>query len=141
MTSNSEKMTLEEKLVQQIKTTTLAGLIDDEDAIASLVKKAIHEALFQSRIIYTGKYGESKKIDSPVVEAARDVVKQATSKIIEELIVDLLQKDEFKTIVRDMFADMLPLVMKEYITGYVREFQELTFTNNIIRFKDCIKNV
>lgn len=85
MTSNISKMTVEERLVKHIKETGLGLLIDDEDAITELTRRAIEAALIQPRRVYTGGYYDRDQ-DSPVVAAAREVAREALRKLADEQI-------------------------------------------------------
>lgn len=118
--SNEAKMTLEEKLVQTIKSDSLMALVGDEDAITDLVKRAIHEALYQPTRI-PKSYGGFDEADSPVVEATRDITKRAVESCINDLVAELSQDDDFKTSIREAMVMILPSTLHTAITEGARQ--------------------
>lgn len=103
--TNERAMTLEDKIVQELKADTLGKLVD-EDGLKKLVERAIREALYQPRVQGTGFNAERK--DSPVVEAARKtadaMVTQVCAKIVEEALTD----PALRKAVLDAFVVCLP---------------------------------
>jgi hypothetical protein len=84
--SNSQNMTLEERIVQKLKSDTLMELVGDEDAITTLVTRAINEALFKERD--DGNYYHPKKVPSPVMNAAEHVAKRITADAVTKFLAD-----------------------------------------------------
>jgi len=115
MTSNSAQMSLEEKLVQHIKTTSFMLLIDDEDAITELTRRALTEALVQKRRVSTNSYGGYTEHDSPVVEAARNVATKALEKLMQDEIDKLLATPDTLIQLRKAMMMMLPKILEEKI--------------------------
>ena len=108
--SNSEKMTLEERVVQKIKSDTLMALVGDEDAILELAKRAVREALYQPQR-KARSYGGWDESDSVVVEAARDVAKQVSEKVTTTLVEELLSDKEFKKKLTETIAQVFPSII------------------------------
>lgn len=111
--SNSIKMTLEEKLVDRIKTTELASLIDDEDAIVTLTQRALTEALFNERketVPGTGTYGNptTKIVPSAVQQAARNVVEVAINALMADLVAKVLSNPETIKAMNQAILELLP---------------------------------
>jgi hypothetical protein len=103
--ANSPKMTLEARLVQHMKTVGLGALIDDEDAITELAKRAVQEALFQpTRTLDGGGWGRTVESDSPVVAAAREVAKAAMEKLVSGEIERMMADPKAKEAIRNAIA-------------------------------------
>ena len=80
MTSNSANMTFEEKVVQHIKEQSISVLMDDEQALTDLTRRAVNEALFKDR---ADSNGYNRK-EAPVHEYAREIAKRLFEKMIEK---------------------------------------------------------
>ena len=122
MTSNSTNMTLEEKIVQTIKDTSLMQLVGDEDAITKLVTRAITEALFKDVEVRdpNSGYGGSTIRISPVIQAAREVAKQITDSVGKTLADD----PEVQRLVRNAIIDYLPIAAKQSAQDSVTDLLE-----------------
>ena len=129
------KPSLEDKIVSTLKDDTLAKLVDDEGAITELVKRAIHEALFQPIRNPNRSYGSSEMLDSPVVAAARDVAQEYSKAIAKELVDELLADPENKQKVRSAIIALLPQALTGYIDQSIRSLTASSATEamNIIR--------
>lgn len=112
MSSNSEQMTLEERVVQTLKDDTLMKLVGDEDAIAELVKRALYEALYQPKRIPKG-YGGYEQRDSVVVAAARNAATEACAKAVPELVASMFEREEVKKALADAVAAAVPGLIHE----------------------------
>lgn len=131
MSNNSQKMTLEEKLVQHIKEVGLGALITDEDAITELTRKAVEQALFQPRRIPNGSYHYTDK-DAPVVEAARQIADVALAKIFEERIKALFDDPQSKKALDRAIANAFPKILMKaiqdglhnYVSGFSFQLEE-----------------
>lgn len=131
MSNNSQKMTLEEKLVQHIKEVGLGALITDEDAITELTRKAVEQALFQPRRVPNGSYHYIDK-DAPVVEAARQVADGALAKIFDERIQALFDDPKSKDALDKAIAGAFPKILMKtlqdglhnYVNGWSFQLEE-----------------
>jgi len=112
MTENSKSMTLEEKLVQHIKDIGLGALIEDEDAITELTRKAVDAALIQKRLVRDGSYS-TKEIDSPVVEAARAIATEALKQIFDVRVKALFDDPATATALNEALASALPGALRD----------------------------
>lgn len=108
--SNEAKMTLEERMVQTLKSDHLMKLVGDEDAITELVTRAIREALFQPKRV-PRSYGGFDETDSIVVREARNVAQKAAEKVAAELCEELMKSDSFRDNVREAMVRCLPQIM------------------------------
>lgn len=138
MSSNSPKMTLEERIVQTIKSDTLMALVGDEDAITELTKRAIHEALYQPQKV-VGPYSTST-IDSPVVAAARDVAKQAAQQVVKEMVDALVADDAFRASVRQAIAETFPGAIADFTYNAVTLVSQRTKTDAVMQVQELIRN-
>ncbi|MEM8801105.1 MAG: hypothetical protein AAGF55_01070 [Pseudomonadota bacterium] len=127
--SNEEKMTIEEKIVQKIKSDTLMSLVGDEDAITKLAERAIQEALYQPRRKYDGY--RSTEEDSVAVEAAREVAKKAAESVCEKIISEMLETDDFRAKVHKTFVNLLPQVLIAGVWSSVRSEADLASSSAI----------
>jgi hypothetical protein len=131
VSNNSQKMTLEEKLVQHIKEVGLGALITDEDAITELTRKAVEQALFQPRRIPNGSYHYTDK-DAPVVEAARKIADGALAKIFEKRIKALFDDPQSKQALDKAIANAFPKILMKsiqdglhnYVSGFSFQLEE-----------------
>lgn len=113
MTSNSENMTLEEKIVQHLKSDTLGKLVD-EDSLAKLVTRAIEESMFKERRVPgANTWSDSRVLNSPAVEAAQAVGREAAKKLIDELVGKMLENQEFRDAICKRFATEIAVAMHE----------------------------
>lgn len=111
--SNSKNMTLEDRIVQDLKENRLGALIGDEDALAALAKRAIDEALFKDRFITEG-YGYNKKdVRKPslVVETAKEIAEKAIAKCIDDLFQKVLEDPNTRKIIDEAIASLLPSIV------------------------------
>ena len=119
--SNSANMTLEDKLVQVIKEDKLAALIDDEDSVNDLVKRALNEALFNERtetVPNPNGWGQAKIITTPslVVQAAREVTDEAVNEVAKAMLDEIMRNEEIVAILREV----LPKLLLQAILGQVQ---------------------
>lgn len=113
--SNSAKMTVEEKVVQSIKTTGLATLLDDEDAIGELVKRALHQALFERVVIKNDYYGKPELHKEPIsIEIAREVATEFTKKIIREEMKRIENDPELRNKISSALMQCMPAILSQY---------------------------
>lgn len=138
MSSNSPKMTLEERIVQTIKSDTLMALVGDEDAITELTKRAIHEALYQPQKV-VGPYSTST-IDSPVVAAARDVAKKAAEQVSKEMIEELCMRADFRAAVRQAIAEIMPATMEAFCLNMVGQVTSRAKVDAVVQVQEIIRN-
>lgn len=115
--SNADKMSLEEKLVQHIKTTSLMLLVDDEDAITELTRRALSEAIIQPRRVSTNSYGGYSEKDSPVIEAAREVATAALKKLMQDEVDKILADPTSVETLRKAMQLLLPKILEEKIAN------------------------
>jgi hypothetical protein len=113
--SNSKNMTLEEKIVQHLKSEVLYSLVDDEESILTLVKRAIDEALFKPVpvvVINNNGYGSpSYSKDSLVVERARVIANEGIDLLIEKLTNEILNDNELKKVILQEFVKLMPIAV------------------------------
>lgn len=107
MSSNSSQMTLEEKLVQTIKTTALASLVDDDDAITELTRRAVNEALYAERRNPDTGWAARTMLPSPAVQAAEAAATRAANAIVAEMVDHLKVDPEFIKLCSDAFTKAL----------------------------------
>ena len=124
-TQNAKNMTLEEKLVQHIKKTKLMTLIDDEDSVAILVKRAITEALFQTTQVqepgWNGKWIES---DSIVASLAKTLAKEACAVVIKEMLDEIMAREDVRDAIRNTLAAAFPVVIYSWTKTQMERFAE-----------------
>lgn len=112
--TNSAKMSLEERLVQHIKDVGLGALIDDEDAITELTRRAVDQALFQP-IRVTDRYGRTEETkDSLVVEAARGIARAALDKLVAEEVERVKADPQAMAAIRAAMAVALPDILSRH---------------------------
>ena len=107
------EITIEEALLKKIKDEGLQLIIDDDEILMALAKKAMKEALFQPRRVAKGgySYGYDEE-DSPVVESARKIADEVTTRMAQELMGELVRDDEFRESVVKYMVMALPVVLR-----------------------------
>ena len=115
--SNSNNMSVVEKLTQHIKDTGLSTLMDgDEDAINELSKQAIHEALFKERTINMG-YGRSETKQSKLVEVATEKLEKYLDEMATNIVKQLMEDPVNREIVMAELVRLLPLALVKALQG------------------------
>jgi hypothetical protein len=137
--SNESKMTLEERIVQNIKSDTLMTLVGDEDAILELTRRAVSEALYQPRRVKKDWGGWDDK-DSPVTEAAREVAKKAIEKIAEAEIERLTSDPAVIQQVRECLAVAFPDAMGSRMYAFVDAAIQRTKMETFGAVQEAIRN-
>lgn len=105
--SNEKAMSLEERIVQRLKSDTLFSLVGDEDAITELTRRAIREALFKDREVVGARGYGTDKHPAPAVAAAFEVAKKAAESILADEVARLKADPTFAKMVRDALADSI----------------------------------
>lgn len=107
--SNSEKMTVEERLALKVKSSPLGELFDDDD-LSEVCKRAIDTAFFKSRII-PRSYGGADTFEPMLVEEARKIFREKMSEKIAEVAAELAKTPEFMTAMAVAAAAELPALL------------------------------
>lgn len=116
MTSNSDRMTVAERLAQRLKNSEM-GTLMDEDTITALSQDAIKLAFFQPREVSEGY--NRKTLPPLVAEYAIAAFKEHMKKAIEPVVDTLVSSDDFKIMVRDAIINIIPEATKEIAYGIV----------------------
>lgn len=125
MSSNSDSMTFEEKVVQRLKSDTLFQFLD-EDALLKLTERAVKEALFQERRDpkYSG-YGTPNMLKSPVMAAASEIAQKAAQSVMDKLTEELLADPKTKLLMQEALVAALPVAVLENMS---RKFMDIAAT-------------
>lgn len=106
MSDNSKSMTVEERLVQHMKGDPLMVVIQDEDALTDLARRAVEKALFEDRFVPgTKSWDSGQRAPSPAVAAAREIAEAATRKIVDEAVASLSANPKFVEAVQKALAN------------------------------------
>jgi hypothetical protein len=140
MASNSQTMTVEERLVQKLKGEALLSLIEDEDALTELARRAVNEALFKDRLVERGGYGQSDRYSSPAVEAARAVAEKAADAIMQKEVKRLSDDPEFIKRVREAFALALPTIIDRIATSGIHAMLSSAQVSTINEIQGMVRN-
>ena len=116
--SNVAKMTLEEKLVQHLKKDTLMNAIGDEDMMTELVKRALHEALFQERSV--GQGYDTRKEPSLAVQTAKQIASEACAEVAREMFAEVVERPAVKQAIHDALPHLVLNALKDAVAGDVR---------------------
>lgn len=131
--SNSKAMTIEDLLVQRLKTDTLYQLVGDEDALRELTTKALEKALFTTKTVYNDYTRETKELRSAVLQAAEVPVKELVLDVMKTLSDD----PAFRELVRQAVLASIPTAIKEYSKGLVTSLlnqAEVNTLNQIVNY-------
>ncbi len=135
MSDNSSKMSLEEKLVQIIKTNHLSSLIDDEDAMTDLVRRAVSEALFKE-VVVRDEYNRKTTSESLVVQAARTHAEA----LVKKVTIELFDNDESHKLIRNLVIDMLPRAIEVYFSNSMSSLMQSFVANSISQLQSLKNN-
>ncbi len=136
--SNEAKMTLEEKMVQTLKSDHLMNLVGDEDAITELVKRAISEALYQPQRMPRSYGGGYDQKDSLVVELSRDVARKAAESVSKEITNQLIEDEKFRATVKEAMLSCIPNIMMNAYKFQVEDLARQTADAAIERLRNEI---
>lgn len=126
MTSNSEKMSIEDKLVEFLKNQGMSVLVSDDMALTELATKAINDAVFKDRKVPNPNRGGWNSPDyltkpSIVMEAAQRTVEEATRQVMPTVVESLVRDEGFLATLRT--AAMLSILGG--IPSCVQDFRKL----------------
>lgn len=136
---NATKMSLEQRFVQNLKEERLFALLGDEDALTELVKRAIHEALYQPERIHAG-YGRIEEKDSIVVKTAKEIAARVADKLIADMATELLADQTVRLAVLEAMARGIPEAIRNGLYGAVQSFGTQTADATLMRVQDAIRN-
>lgn len=105
MSSNSEKMTVAERLAQRIKESELGALLD-EDSVTEIAQQAIREAFFKDRP-GTDRYSNAR-IPPLIVELATQTFKEQITKAIAPVVEALAKDEAFNMLIRESIIKTIP---------------------------------
>jgi exonuclease I len=114
--SNEAKMTVEERIIQEIKKHTVATLIADEDSLIELARDALHDLLHKPR-----KEPASDRYSQPVVrvsaiqEAAYAVSKEVATELAKQEAERLLANEDFKLAVSKAILAHVPAAIMQNV--------------------------
>lgn len=120
--SNSSAMSLEDRIVQELKEQQLFKLVGDEDAIRDLVKRAITESLYKDR--YIGDGYNKRQIETIVMETARKVAEKTAQDLITEMAAALKTEKPFQDAVMAAVSAALPQAIQNFTRGIVQSSVE-----------------
>ena len=113
--SNSQKMSMEERLAQRLKDSELGAFFEDDDLI-EIVKRAVERAFFTGRD--TGGYNSTRK-PPIIVEMAEEIFREAMKEYVAEAAKVLVAKPEFRELAGQYMVMALPQVLRESMQGMV----------------------
>jgi hypothetical protein len=107
--SNSENMTVEERLALKIKGSPIGELFDEDD-LAGVCKRAIETAFFKDRRV-AKQYGGVDVLEPVLVEEARKIFRDVMREKIEAVAMELAATPEFRTAMAVAAAAELPALL------------------------------
>ena len=106
--SNSENMTMAERLAQKLKTSPMGELLDEDD-LARVCKDAIQRAFFEKRTVKDGYH--ERTLEPAIVEMARDLFKDAMMPVVEAGVKEMAESDEFRRAIMEVAIAAIPDLM------------------------------
>lgn len=104
-------MTLEEKLAQKLKSSSLGELLD-EDNLTEICEKAIRKAFLDGYFI-EGQY-RKEPVEAILVTVARDTFREIFNKQVQELCINIAKDPKFQQILMEAAIHCLPSAMGQY---------------------------
>lgn len=104
MVSNSEKMTMEERIAQRMKESELGSLFEESD-LTAIITRAIEKAFFQDR--RSSSAYDSKLSPPLLVELAQETFQAKLDERINEILVKLLEDDDFRKKLNELIISNL----------------------------------
>lgn len=113
--SNSEKMTMEERLAQRLKESEL-GMLIDEDGLTDLIKAAIQKAFFEPQ---GAGYDRDRK-PALLVQMAEAQFREDMKKHVSKVLAVVLASDEARNLIVQYAITALPRLLAESVmsSGY-----------------------
>lgn len=137
--SNSEHMTLAEKLAQKLKTSAMGEFLD-EDALGDICKRALELAFFKPRET-RGRYGDLLgKRDSEVVEMARDLFREEMKPKIAEAVREIAETDEFRQALHEVALASIPAMLLDAGRQAVTAAALATANTAILRIQEAARD-
>lgn len=124
MSNNSTSMSLEDRIVQEIKDQSLFKLVGDEDAIRNLVERAVKQAIFEPRT--TGAGYERRTTDSIAIATAKEVAKKAAADLLASMCAELAKDESFQKAVAAAISAQLPAAISGFTASLVISANEQT---------------
>ena len=109
--SNSENMTLAERLAQKIKASPLGELLDEDD-LGEICKRAIEEAFFKPRE-ERDRYNSVTRLEPRILAEARTASKEAMAPIFTAAAKDLAENPAAIGLIPDMMMNAGRLAAQE----------------------------
>lgn len=119
--SNSQKMTMEERLAQRLKDSELGTFFEDDD-LTEIVSRAVERAFFKGR--EEGTSYNSKRLPPIIVEMAEETFRTAMKEYVNAAAAELVKKPEFQEMAAQYMLMALPQVLRDSVNGMV--FQTVT---------------
>lgn len=116
--SNSENMTLAERLAQKLKASPMGELLDEDD-LGELCKRAIEDAFFKPRVVKDGYRVET--LEPAILSEARGLFKAAMEPLIKKAAEDLAEKPEFRDLLAQAAIAVLPDMMLNFARTTISE--------------------
>ena len=135
MSSNSQQMTIEEKVIQKIKSDSLMQIIEDEDSLTELAVRAVKEAFFNERTVPDGSWS-TKRVTSPVVNAASKLA----NSMAERAVKALLEDPEMKARVQELIIQLLPAAILGMLDTNLRYAVQSESQTRINAFINDVRN-
>lgn len=107
--SNSENMTLAERLAQKIKASPLGELLDEDD-LGEICKRAIEEAFFKPRE-ERDRYNSVTRLEPRILAEARTASKEAMAPIFTAAAKDLAENPAFRELLAQAAIGLIPDMM------------------------------
>lgn len=108
MSSNSENMSMAERLAQKLKTSPMGELLDEDD-LARVCKDAIKRAFFEKRTVRDGYH--ERTLEPAIVEMARDLFKEAMKPVVEAGVKEMAASEEFRRAIMEVAIAAIPDLM------------------------------
>ena len=129
---NIPTKTIEDLLVEKIKTEGLDKLVD-EQALTILAEKVIYDVLLAPKEL-EGRYWDTE--DSPTVRT----IKEGMDPIIRKAAKEIEENEEIQRLVHNTMIDLLPYAILNSINCAMRDNSNITIQNAVGRFQELKQN-
>lgn len=115
--SNSENMTLAERLAQKLKSSSMGELLDEDD-LGEICKRAIEEAFFKPHEV-RDSYNRVERREPLILGEARAIFRASMTPLIQKAAEDLVADPQFKALLLETAIAQIPQAMLEAGRGMI----------------------
>ncbi|MEO1105761.1 MAG: hypothetical protein AAFW98_18860 [Pseudomonadota bacterium] len=125
-------MSVEERIVQSIKSDAIVSLVGDEDALLELARRAIAEVMFKER----PGYGYNSRPEPSIIEkAARDQARIVAQQVVEKACAS----EDVQSAMREYIAAAMPGALRDAMMGQFQASVDVMVNDAGLRIRESLE--